>query len=43
MHVQGRCLAGVLVPPTLLVLELSGQRLDLSQVDTGSSPDLAVL
>lgn len=34
VHAQGFCLAGVLV-------ELSGQRLGLSRVDTGSSLDLA--
>lgn len=41
VHAQGFCLAGVLVVPTSAVLELSGQRLGLSQVDTRSSLDLA--
>lgn len=43
MLAQGHCLAGVLVPPTLLMLELTAQSLGLSQADTGSSLDLAGL
>lgn len=40
VHAQGHCLAGVLVPPSLLMLELSAQSSGLSQVDTRSSLDL---